>query len=100
MPSSLPPSFFIYILRCSDNSLYVVHSANLQERVKAHNVGKTAAWTACRRPIVLVYSEQAENEQEAIRRELQLKRWMHAKKQALIEGDLAQLKTLAKRRVR
>ncbi len=35
--SASPDSFFVYILRCSDNSLYVGHTANMEERVKVHN---------------------------------------------------------------
>lgn len=93
-------SFSVYVLRCADDSLYVGHTANLPDRVKAHNEGRGAAWTACRRPVVMVYSEPFPSEGEAVRREIQRKGWSHAKKCALVAGDLAGLKSLAKRRIR
>jgi predicted GIY-YIG superfamily endonuclease len=92
--------FFVYILRCIDGSLYVGHTADLQQRVKDHNDGIGASWTACRRPIELVYSEPAAHLRGAIRRESQLKGWTHAKKLALVRGDLTHLKALSRRRVR
>jgi putative endonuclease len=49
-PPVLAP-FVVYILRCSDNSLYVGYTENLQERLKAHNDGRGAAWTADRGPV-------------------------------------------------
>ena len=99
MPSGSADSFFVYILRCSDGSLYVGHSANLNERVEAHNDGRAAMWTGARRPVELVYSEPAGSEREAVSRERQIKGWTRAKKLALIRGDLQQLKSLAKRRL-
>jgi putative endonuclease len=92
--------FAVYIVRCSDGSLYVGHSANVEDRVKAHNDGRGAAWTACRRPVELVYQETFKTEQEAVARERQLKRWTHGKKLALINGDAGTLTDLATRRIR
>jgi predicted GIY-YIG superfamily endonuclease len=92
--------FFVYILRCSDDSLYVGHTCNVVDRVKVHNDGCGALWTACRRPVVLVYSEPHPSEEQSIARERQIKRWTHAKKLALINRDRAKLESLAKRRIR
>jgi putative endonuclease len=88
--------FFVYILRCSDGSLYVGHSANISDRVAAHNAGRGAAWTARRMPVVLAFTEWCASEEDAVRRERQIKRWTHAKKEALIEGNLTRLKELSK----
>jgi len=90
--------FYLYILRCADGSLYVGSAQNLDVRVKAHNDGRGAAYTFKHRPIRLVYSEAFPSEDEALRRERQLKHWSHAKKDALIEGDLPRLKHLSKQR--
>jgi predicted GIY-YIG superfamily endonuclease len=98
VPSS-PRGFFVYILRCADGSLYVGHTSNVQERVNLHNQGQGALWTACRRPVTLVYEETHSSEEKAIAREHQIKHWTHDKKLALVNGDLAKLKSLAKRRV-
>jgi predicted GIY-YIG superfamily endonuclease len=96
--SATEHSFFVYILTCSDSSFYVGHTSDIVGRVKAHNDGRGAQWTACRRPVVLVYHEPHASEETAIARERQLKRWTHAKKLALVNGDLTRLKSLAKRR--
>jgi predicted GIY-YIG superfamily endonuclease len=92
-------SFFIYIVQCSDSSLYVGHTTDISARIAVHNDGRGALWTACRRPVVLVYHESHPSEEQAIARERQLKRWTHAKKLALINGDRVKLESLAKRRV-
>lgn len=47
-------SFFVYIVRCSNGSLYVKHTLDVQERLKAHDEGRDAVWTACRLPVELV----------------------------------------------
>ena len=97
--SAIADSFFVSILTCADGSLYVGHTSHVQDRVTLHNEGRGAVWTACRRPVTLVHQEGHASEGEAIARERQIKRWTHDKKLALI-GDLAALKSLAKRRVR
>ena len=48
---------FTYILKCSDGSLYTGWTNDLERRVKAHNAGKGAKYTKCRRPVELVYFE-------------------------------------------
>ena len=90
--------YFVYILRCVDDSLYVGLTQNLNTRLKAHNDGRGAAYTFKRRPVSLVYWEKFERESQAVEREGQLKRWSHAKKQALIEGEVVRLKQLSQRR--
>lgn len=87
---------FVYILRCSDETLYVGHTDNLESRQTLHNAGLAANYTAVRRPIVLVYSEAFSTQKAAINRERQLKRWSAKKKEALIAGDRFTLKHLSK----
>ncbi|MEE9275471.1 MAG: GIY-YIG nuclease family protein [bacterium] len=89
---------YTYVLRCSDGSYYVGHTHGLKERIKAHNDGRAAGHAARRRPVSLVYSEEFAGEEEAMRRERQLKRWSRAKKEALIQGDGNRLKLLSKSR--
>ena len=91
-------SWFVYIVRCADDSLYVGHTRNIDKRVDVHNAGLGAAFTFKRRPVRLVYAEAQHTKTAAIRREHQLKRWTRTKKEALIEGDLARLRALSKRR--
>ena len=71
--SAKADSFFVYIVRCADDSLYVGHTSDVNERVKVHNEGRGALWTACRRLVVLVYHEPQASAENAVARERQLK---------------------------
>ncbi len=86
-----------YILFCSDNSYYVGHTQNIARRLATHNAGKGANYTAIRRPVNLVFTETHPSKAEAIAREVQIKKWSRAKKQSLIDGDVAKLHELARR---
>jgi len=88
----------IYILQCSDNTLYTGHTQDIQNRLNIHNKGQGPAYTAARRPLLLVYSEPHPSKKSALRREKQIKKWTRAKKQALITGNMNKLHQLAKRR--
>jgi len=87
--------WIVYILQCSDNSYYVGHTENLENRLKLHNSGKGAQHTATRRPLVLKYQESTPSKQEAIKREKQIKGWSRLKKEALIRRDMEQLSNLS-----
>ena len=89
---------WVYILRCRDGTLYVGHTENLSARERTHNDGAGPRYTAARRPVHLVYSEECESTRSAISRERQLKRWSAQKKEALVAGDLSTLKRLSRRR--
>ena len=79
--------YFTYILECSDQSLYVGCTNNLEKRLKEHNNSKSGAhYTKIRRPVMLKYSEKFENLKEARHREAEIKRWNRSKKMALILG--------------
>jgi len=87
-------SFFVYILRCADGTLYTGSAKDPQARAKAHNDGRGARYTSGRRPVSLVYAEKCDSQGSAVQREHQLKRWTRRKKEALIVGDLGLLKRL------
>ena len=90
--------YWVYILRCADGSYYIGCTHDLQQRIKTHEQGRAAEYTSRRRPLTLVYSEKHQTVDSAHRRERQVKRWTKEKKEALINGDLAGLKALSKRR--
>ena len=94
--SNTGPTYWTYILRCSDSSLYVGFTRDLRGRVKMHNNGQGPDYTAARLPVSVVYSEQHRCLEDALQRERQLKRWSHAKKEALIAGDFALLNRLTR----
>ena len=90
--------FFVYILCCNDGSYYVGSTHDLDERLARHNDGRAANYTAIRRPVTLTYSEEHPDQLAAMRCEKQLKGWSHQKREALVSGNIAQLKQLSKRR--
>ncbi|MEM7196663.1 MAG: GIY-YIG nuclease family protein [Pseudomonadota bacterium] len=74
----------IYIVRCSDGSLYTGITNNMDIRLELHNSGKGAKYTRARRPVQLVYSESSTSQSEAARREFQIKKLSRAQKLLLI----------------
>jgi len=86
--------WFVYILRCSDDSLYIGETNNVANRLARHNDGIAATYTAARRPVRVVYIESHESRRESLQRERQLKRWTRAKKEALVAADKRALKRL------
>lgn len=91
-------SFFVYMLKCADDSYYVGHTDNLEVRLMQHETGATGGYTSTRRPIVLVWSSDMATRSDALERERQIKGWSRAKKEALIRGDWDRIHELAKRR--
>ncbi|AUJ53003.1 MULTISPECIES: GIY-YIG nuclease family protein [Staphylococcus] len=76
---------FVYIVRCSDNSLYTGYTNNIEVRINKHNAGKGAKYTKIRRPVVLVYQEMYDTKSEALRREYEIKTFTRQRKLKLIE---------------
>jgi predicted GIY-YIG superfamily endonuclease len=93
-------AFWVYILRCVDGSYYVGHTDDLDHRVAQHQSGELSGYTAKRHPVELVYSQDFSTREEAFGAERQLKGWSRAKKEALIRGDWAELRRLARGRTR
>ena len=77
--------FSVYILECSDGTLYTGSTNNLEKRVYAHNHAKHGAhYTKIRRPVVLKYSEDLSTYAEVRAREAEIKRMSREEKKALI----------------
>ena len=64
---------YTYILKCKDGSLYTGWTNDLEQRVAAHNTGKGAKYTKSRRPVELVYFEEFETKEQAMKREYGIK---------------------------
>ena len=77
-------SWFVYILRCSDNSLYCGTTTNVELRTETHNRGNGARYTRSRLPVQLVWHLQATNKSEAFKEELRIKRLQKAEKELLV----------------
>lgn len=80
-------SYFAYILRCADNSLYCGYTTDPIAREKTHNSAKGAKYTRSRLPVKLVYVEEYADKSSALKREAALKRLSHAEKEKLITSS-------------
>ena len=90
-------SFWVYILRCADKSYYTGHTDNLEQRVAQHQQGYVATcYTYTRRPLELVFSQDFVTREEALTSEQQIKGWSRKKKEAMMQGDWAEVSRLAK----
>ena len=76
---------YTYMLRCADQSLYTGWTNNLEKRLEEHNSGKGAKYTRGRGPVELVYFEEFETKEEAMRREWQIKHLTKKEKEELIK---------------
>lgn len=76
---------YCYILRCSDGSLYTGWTNNLKKRFKAHCDGKGAKYTRGRGPFKLVFVEEFDTKEMAMKREYEIKQLTRNKKEKIIE---------------
>ena len=80
-------SYFVYILECSDNTLYTGIATDVNRRLDEHNNSdKGAKYTKIRRPVKLVYSEVQENRSSASKREYAIKKLTRSEKLDLINA--------------
>ena len=75
---------YVYMLRCSDGSLYTGWSSDPSRREKVHNSGKGARYTRSRLPVKLVYTEKCLSRKDALQREYAIKQLTHGEKEELI----------------
>lgn len=76
---------FIYIVRCADGTLYTGWTTDVERRVAQHNAGRGARYTRMRRPVALVYREEAPDRSTAMRREVAIKKLDRERKERLVE---------------
>ena len=76
---------YTYMVRCRDDSLYTGWTNHLEKRVEDHNSGRGAKYTKSRRPVELVYYEQFETKEEAMRRDWEIKQLTRKQKEKLLE---------------
>ena len=80
--------YFIYIVKCKDETYYTGYTTNIEKRIKAHNEGKGAKYTRGRLPVKLVYWEQYEEKTQALKREYAIKQLTRKQKQQLIRRSI------------
>lgn len=79
--------YYVYVVECSDATFYIGITNDLDKRIFAHNNSKTGAkYTRGRRPVILKYSEECKNKNEALKREYELKKLSRQEKRNLVEN--------------
>lgn len=79
-------NYFLYIVKCSDDSLYTGIATDLETRIKEHNgeIKGGAKYTRGKRPVKLVFSEKYKTRSDALKREVEIKRMSRSDKRLLI----------------
>ncbi len=77
---------YMYVLECSDKTLYTGYTNNLEKRVETHNKGTGAKYTKIRRPVKLIFSETFETKKEAMQAEYRFKQLSRQQKLKYIES--------------
>ena len=80
--------FFTYILRCADGTYYTGWTTDLAKRMEAHNRGTAAKYTRTRRPVKMVYWQEADSREEAMSREWHWKRLRRPEKEEMIAAGV------------
>ena len=78
-------SWWVYLLRCSDDSIYTGIATDVDRRAAEHNAGTGAKYTRSHRPVTVAYREACQDRSTALKREIALKRLTHDQKSRLIE---------------
>lgn len=76
---------FVYMVECSDGSLYTGWTTDVEARLATHNSGEGAKYTRSRLPVKLVYFEELPDKSAALKRESAIKKLTREKKLHLIE---------------
>lgn len=76
---------YVYILQCSDSTLYTGWTDNLEKRLHIHNTGKGAKYTRGRLPVKLIYTEILDDPSSAMRREAEIKKMSRQEKLLIID---------------
>ena len=80
--------WFVYMLRCADNSLYTGVTTDIERRVTEHNGEKSVTkYTRVRQPVSVAYQEKAKSRSEACKREAQLKKLTKKDKETLVNSS-------------
>lgn len=76
--------FYVYILKCTDGSLYTGSAKDLEKRLAKHMIGAGSKYVRSRLPFILVYSESFEDWSLTLKRETEIKRLNKKQKLELV----------------
>ena len=81
-------AFFVYLLECSDGSLYCGYAADIKARIELHNKGRASKYTKSRLPAKLVFLERKKTKSEALKREAEIKKMARKEKLELVASPI------------
>ncbi|WP_099353533.1 GIY-YIG nuclease family protein [Fredinandcohnia onubensis] len=88
---------YFYVLECKDGSFYAGYTTDVEERLKKHNEGKGAKYTRGRGPITLLFSQEFDTKEEAMRAEYRFKRLKRPEKERLLAMESGERYVAAKK---
>ena len=80
--------YYVYILRCADDSLYTGITTDVERRFQQHLNGTASHYTAAKKAVEIVYTETVESKSDALKREAEIKRLPREKKLQLVETQI------------
>ncbi len=84
MAETTNDTWFLYLVRCADGSLYTGITNDLTRRCKQHNAGTASRYTRSRLPVELIYQESHVSRSVALKRELAVKSMSREEKESLV----------------
>lgn len=87
MMTDMSIPYMVYMVRCSDNSLYTGYTSNLSRRIKEHNAGTASKYTRSRLPVTLAFHIGVMTKPMALQVEYKIKQLTKAEKEAIVSGD-------------
>ena len=79
--------YYCYMVHCANDAYYTGWTTDPLRRVKEHNAGRGARYTKMHGPVALVYVEEVEDHITALKREAEIKKFTHAKKEAMADEN-------------
>ncbi len=83
---SVMKTWYLYVLKCSDNTLYTGITNDLPRRVKQHNEGTASRYTRGRVPVKIVHHERCRNRSSALKKEYRMKSLSRQEKEEYIKS--------------
>jgi len=79
--------YYVYLLQCSDGTIYTGITTDVERRFQEHKNGKGGHYTSSRKAVKLLYTEKQKNRSNALKREAEIKGWRREKKLNLVGAD-------------
>ncbi|MEH7236320.1 GIY-YIG nuclease family protein [Bacillus sp. JJ1562] len=88
---------YFYVVECKDRTYYAGYTTDVQQRMKKHNEGKGAKYTRGRGPITLLFAQEFETKEEAMRAEYRFKQLKRPEKEQILAMESEERYVAAKK---